>query len=233
MEQASGMAAMAYETLKNMILSQQIKPGEHIPEIKLANQLGISRTPMREAIKRLAADGIVTMYPNRYAEVTVFREGWLQEVGIIRLALDTVAAHLSIHYGSNYDFSIMVRYNEACRQAAKDGNMAERIKMNCMFHLELSRISKNEELYKMQEKLYMKLEFVQACNYSYVNPETEQYRQHKEMIEALYARDEKRLVDLLTAHDSNFHRLGDNPAFMGAMTSLFAPVPNANPIRQD
>ena len=78
MEQASGMAAMAYETLKNMILSQQIKPGEHIPEIKLANQLGISRTPMREAIKRLAADGIVTMYPNRYAEVTVFREGWLQ-----------------------------------------------------------------------------------------------------------------------------------------------------------
>lgn len=233
MEQASGMAAMAYETLKNMILSQQIKPGEHIPEIKLANQLGISRTPMREAIKRLAADGIVTMYPNRYAEVTVFREGWLQEVGIIRLALDTVAAHLSIHYGSNYDFSIMDRYNEACRQAAKDGNMAERIKMNCMFHLELSRISKNEELYKMQEKLYMKLEFVQACNYSYVNPETEQYRQHKEMIEALYARDEKRLVDLLTAHDSNFHRLGDNPAFMGAMTSLFAPVPNANPIRQD
>ena len=233
MEQASGMAAMAYETLKNMILSQQIKPGEHIPEIKLANQLGISRTPMREAIKRLAADGIVTMYPNRYAEVTVFREGWLQEVGIIRLALDTVAAHLAIHYGSNYDFSIMDRYNEACRQAAKDGNMAERIKMNCMFHLELSRISKNEELYKMQEKLYMKLEFVQACNYSYVNPETEQYRQHKEMIEALYARDEKRLVDLLTAHDSNFHRLGDNPAFMGAMTSLFAPVPNANPIRQD
>ena len=233
MEQASGMAAMAYETLKNMILSQQIKPGEHIPEIKLANQLGISRTPMREAIKRLAADVIVTMYPNRYAEVTVFREGWLQEAGIIRLALDTVAAHLSIHYGSNYDFSIMDRYNEACRQAAKDGNMAERIKMNCMFHLELSRISKNEELYKMQEKLYMKLEFVQACNYSYVNPETEQYRQHKEMIEALYARDEKRLVDLLTAHDSNFHRLGDNPAFMGAMTSLFAPVPNANPIRQD
>ena len=233
MEQASGMAAMAYETLKNMILSQQIKPGEHIPEIKLANQLGISRTPMREAIKRLAADGIVTMYPNRYAEVTVFREGWLQEVGIIRLALDTVAAHLASHYGSNYDFSIMDRYNEACRQAAKDGNMAERIKMNCMFHLELSRISKNEELYKMQEKLYMKLEFVQACNYSYVNPETEQYRQHKEMIEALYARDEKRLVDLLTAHDSNFHRLGDNPAFMGAMTSLFAPVPNANPIRQD
>ena len=53
------------------------------------------------------------------------------------------------------------------------------------------------------------------------------------MIEALYARDEKRLVDLLTAHDSNFHRLGDSPAFMGAMTSLFAPVPNANPIRQD
>ena len=232
MEQTSVMAVMAYETLKNMILSQQIKAGEHIPEIKLANQLGISRTPMREAIKRLAADGIVTMYPNRYAEVTVFKEGWLQEVGIIRLALDTVAAHLSILYGSNYDFSIMAQYNEACHRAAKDGNIAERIKMNCMFHLELSRISKNEELYKMQEKLYMKLEFVQACNYNYVNPEKEQYRQHNEMIEALYARDEKRLVDLLTAHDSNFHRLGESPAFMGSVTSMFAPIPSAPAIER-
>lgn len=226
MEREQGMADRAYEELKNLILSQKIKPGDHVPEVKLANQLGISRTPMREAIKRLASDGIVTMYPNRYAEITVFPPEWLQQVGIIRLALDTVAAHLSILYGSNYDFSVMAGYNEACHRAAKEGNMAERIKMNCMFHLELSRISKNEELYKMQEKLYMKLEFVQACNYDFVNPEKEQYRQHGEMIDALYARDEKRLVELLTAHDANFHRLDESPAFMNTMTSLFAPVPS-------
>lgn len=226
MEREQGMADRAYEELKNLILSQQIRPGDHVPEVKLANQLGISRTPMREAIKRLASDGIITMYPNRYAEITVFPPEWLQQVGIIRLALDTVAAHLSILYGSNYDFSVMAGYNEACRRAAKEGNMAERIKMNCMFHLELSRISKNEELFKMQEKLYMKLEFVQACNYGFVNPEKEQYLQHGEMIEALYARDEKRLVELLTAHDVNFHRLEQSPAFMNSMTSLFAPVPS-------
>lgn len=230
--QEHGMASQAYEELKNMILSQRIKPGEHIPEIKLANQLGISRTPMREAIKRLAADGIVTMYPNRYAEVTVFPPEWLQEIGIVRLALDTVAAHLSILYGSNYDFSIMAQYNEACREAAKAGSMAERIKMNCMFHLELSRISKNDELYKMQQKLYMKLEFVQACNYSYVSPEKEQYRQHSEMIEALYARDEERMVALLTEHDINFHKLKQSPAFMDSVRGRFAPVPRA-PISEE
>lgn len=227
MEQASGMANMAYETLKNMILSQQIKPGERIPEIKLANQLGISRTPMREAIKRLASDGIVTMYPNRYAEVTVFEPNWLQEVGIIRLALDTVAAHLSILHGSNYDFSIMEQYNEACYKAALEGNVAERIKMNCMFHLELSRISKNEELFKIQEKLYLKLEYVQACHYSYVNPREEQYRQHKEMIKALYDRDEKRFVELITSHDRNFHKLEESPAYLNAITGVFAPIPKA------
>lgn len=225
MEQEQGVATRAYEELKNLILSQHLKPGDHIPEIKLAAQLGISRTPMREAIKRLAADGIVTMYPNRYAEVTVFQPEWLQEIGIIRLSLDTVAAHLSILYGSNYDFSIMAEYNERCHRAAQEGNMAERIKMNCMFHLELSRISKNEELYKIQQNLYMKLEFAQACNYNFVNPEPEQYRQHNEMIRALFDRDEKRLVDLLTAHDSNFHKLEQSPAFINSITSQFAPVP--------
>ena len=77
--QELGMAAKVYEALKDMILAQQIKPGEKIPESKLATQFGISRTPIREALKRLENDGIVTVYPNRYAEVTVFPAHWLQE----------------------------------------------------------------------------------------------------------------------------------------------------------
>ena len=224
--QEQGMATKVYEALKDMILAQQIKPGEKIPENKLASQFGISRTPIREALKRLEGDGIVTVYPNRHAEVTVFPPQWLQEVGIVRLTLDIAAAHLAILYGSNYDYSIMEELNEACLRASQSGDMAERIKMNCAFHLQLSRISRNQELCAIQEKLYLKLQYVQACNYGNVYEEEEQYRQHCEMIRALYDRDEKRLVELLTVHLSSFHHLQQDPAILDTIGGLFAPVPH-------
>ena len=168
----------------------------------------------------------MTLYPNRYAEVTVFPKEWLQEVGIVRLALDTVAAHLAILYGSNYDYSVMESYNERCLAATRAGDRALRIRMNCSFHLELSRIGKNAELYEMQKRLYLKLEFVQACHYGNVQPQEEQYRQHAEMIRALYDRDEKRLIALLATHEHTFHNMEREPAVVNDIHQLFAPVPH-------
>ncbi|MFQ9702047.1 MAG: GntR family transcriptional regulator [Enterocloster clostridioformis] len=107
MDTGIARSEQVYEHLKNLILSRALKPGEKIPEAKLAAQFGLSRTPIREAIKKLANDGIVTLYPNRFAEVSVLPQNWLQEVGMVRLSLDIVAAHLAILYGSNYDYSIM------------------------------------------------------------------------------------------------------------------------------
>ncbi len=224
-EHGNAMSNQVYEHLKDLILSQQIKPGEKIPEAKIAAQFGFSRTPIREAIKQLANDGIVTLYPNRFAEVAVFSGEWLQEVGIVRLALDTVAARLAILHGSNYDYSVMEAYNERCLSATRAGDVAQRIKMNCAFHLELSRIGKNVELYDMQKRLYLKLEFAQACHYSNVQPEEEQYRQHAEMIRALYDRDEERLITLLATHEHTFHNMEKDPAVIRDINLLFAPVP--------
>lgn len=226
--QEIGMADRAYETVKGMILSQQLKPGDRIPEVKLANQLGISRTPMREALKRLASDEIVTIYPNRYAEVTVFPPEWLQEIGMIRITLDMLAAHLCILHGSNFDFSQMEQINEECHQAALEGRVADRIRLNCRFHLEMSRISKNEELFKTQEKLYMKLEYVQACHYGFVNTEENQYNQHKDIIQAFYARDEDKAIDLLVEHDGSFHHMENSPAFLMHLKQTFVPIPKGN-----
>lgn len=226
MEENKVRSDQVYEQLKDLILSQQLKPGERIPEAKLAAQLGLSRTPIREAIKQLANDGIVTVYPNRFAEVTVLPENWLQEIGVVRLSLDIMAAHLAILYGSNYDYSIMEQLNEECHAASISKDVAMRIRKNCAFHLELSHISRNAELYDIQKRLYLKIEFVQACNYSNVETDEEQYQRHKEMIRALYERDEKKLISVLTLHLEKFHNLKSDPAISSNLQSLFATVPN-------
>ena len=221
MDTGIARSEQVYEHLKNLILSRALKPGEKIPEAKLAAQFGLSRTPIREAIKKLANDGIVTLYPNRFAEVSVLPQNWLQEVGMVRLSLDIVAAHLAILYGSNYDYSIMQKLNEECHEATLAGDVATRIEKNCVFHLDLSRMSRNDELYEIQKKLYLKLEFVQACNYDNVESTEGQYRQHCQMIQALYNRNESMLINILSDHLKKFHNLGDMTPIMGSIQGIF------------
>lgn len=87
-------------------------------------------------------------------------------------------------------------------------------------------MTRNAELYELQKKLYLKIEFVQACNYSNVETDEEQYRQHKEMIKALYERNEKQLVSVLTLHIEKFHNLKSDPAINENIQALSAAVPN-------
>ena len=211
MEQGQNVAMSdtVYLHLRDMILSMEIKPGDRIPEAKIAKQFGISRTPIREAIKRLASDGIVNVYPNRFAEVATFSNDRVRETGLVRIALDVLAARLAVFHGSNYDFSIMEQYLEDCQKAAEQNNVAARIRMNCAFHLELSKISKNNELYELQRGLYLKMEFMQACKYCQVETPEEQYRQHKAIMRALYERNEEELVKVIVKHDQRFHMLKD------------------------
>lgn len=211
-DQKAIMSDIVYEHLKNMILSLELKPGERIPEAKIASHFGISRTPIREAIKRLASDGIVNVYPKRYAEVAKYNEDWVRETGLIRISLDIIAAKLAVYHGSNYDFAIMEQYMEECHEASRNGDRVKRIKANCAFHLELSRISKNQELLEIEERLYLKLEFMQACNYEFVETVENQYQQHKAIVQALYERDSDKLIHLLSHHEKHFHML-DNHDF--------------------
>lgn len=209
-EAKTTMSETVYEHLKDMILSLELKPGERIPEAKIASHFGISRTPIREAIKRLANDGIITVYPNRYAEVATYRDDWIKETGLIRISLDIIAAKLAVFHGSNYDFSVMNHYLEECNKAAQAKDRVKRIKMNCAFHLELSRISKNKELLEIQERLYLKLEFMQACHYQLVETIENQYQEHLAIVKALYDRNTEELIHLIMNHEKKFHTLNPN-----------------------
>lgn len=209
-EQKAIMSDIVYEHLKNMILSLELKPGERIPEAKIAKYFGISRTPIREAIKRLANDGIIVSYPNRYAEVAVYSDDWIKETGLIRISLDIIAAKFAVFRGSNCDFAVMQQYLEECNDAAKSGDRVKRIKSNCAFHLELSHISKNKELLEIQERLYLKLEFMQSCHYQFVETVDNQYHQHKEIVDALYSRDCDKLITLIINHEKHFHTICDS-----------------------
>lgn len=86
---------VVFNTLRKAILTGELKPGERLMEIHLANQLGVSRTPVREAIHKLEQEGLVIMIPRRGAEVAQITEKSLKDVLEVRRALDALCAELA------------------------------------------------------------------------------------------------------------------------------------------
>lgn len=86
---------VVFNTLRKAILTGELKPGERLLEIQLANQLGVSRTPIREAIRKLELEGLVIMMPRRGAEVAQITEKGLRDVLEVRRALDALCAELA------------------------------------------------------------------------------------------------------------------------------------------
>ena len=86
---------VVFYTLRQSILTGELKPGERLMEIHLADKLGVSRTPVREAIRRLELEGLVTMFPRRGAEVSQITEKSMNDVLEVRRTLDALCAELA------------------------------------------------------------------------------------------------------------------------------------------
>lgn len=98
---------VVFNTLRQAILTGELKPGERLMEIHLADRLGVSRTPIREAIRKLELEGLVVMIPRKGAQVARITEKNLKDVLEVRRALDMLAVRLACsrmddEYKNNY-----------------------------------------------------------------------------------------------------------------------------------
>ena len=107
---------VVFKTLRQAILRGELKPGERLMEIKLANKLGVSRTPIREAIRKLELEGLVLMIPRRGAEVAEITEKSLNDVLEVRKALEELAVQLACERMDEEGL-------EALKKAAKEVRM--------------------------------------------------------------------------------------------------------------
>ncbi len=114
-----------FNTLRQQILTGELKPGERLMEIHLADKLGVSRTPIREAIRKLELEGLVTMIPRRGAEVAQMTERSLKDVMEVRRALDVLSADLACERITDEEVGEL---KEACKrfeQAVQQGDFKQ------------------------------------------------------------------------------------------------------------
>ena len=155
---------------------------------------------------------MVVVYPNRQSEVVTLDEAAIQELGTVRMALDVLAAQLAVLNGSNTDFMRLRKIADACYEAAKQGDIYERIRLDCDFHLMLTEIGRNSVLFTIQRQLYLKVQLVQAEKYIDVEDSLKKIEGHNSIIEALFSRNDERVIRALQEHLASFYNVGFTPA---------------------
>ncbi|MCF0142328.1 MAG: GntR family transcriptional regulator, partial [Parasporobacterium sp.] len=125
---------IVFKTLREAIITGDLKPGERLMEIKLANELGVSRTPVREAIRKLELEGLVIMTARKGAEVAPINEKDLKEVLEIRKNLESLACQLSCKNSTEDDIKALKEINKIIARAVKDDDIETITKSDVQFH---------------------------------------------------------------------------------------------------
>ncbi|MCR4691637.1 MAG: GntR family transcriptional regulator [Lachnospiraceae bacterium] len=194
---------VVFKKLRAEILLGKLKPGERLMEIHLAQRLGVSRTPIREAIRKLELEGLVTMIPRRGAEVAQISEKNLKDVLEVRLALETLAVRLACQ---RMDQQALGELRQACDHFAKvtaNKDMAEITRADVALHDVIIRSTGNRKLEQMisnlSEQMYRyRFEYIKETSYH-----TLLIEEHERIYESIAKRDPDMAEKEITNHIEN------------------------------
>lgn len=190
----------AADRLRELIVSGQLAPNDRVHELELSEQFGISRTPMREAIKILAAEGLLETLPNHGARVARITETELEEMIEVIAGLEATAGELACRHITEDEITAIEHEHEAMIEAWKRGDEEGYFTRNRGIHDAIMAASRNNTLQTIYNSMSGR---VQRARYSAHKTE-EQWRraveEHVRMIELLHARDGVALGTALREH---------------------------------
>lgn len=144
---------VVFNTLRKAILTGELKPGERLMEIHLANRLGVSRTPIREAIRKLELEGLVVMMPRRGAVVAQITEKSLKDVLEVRKALDALCVKLACERINDTDKQSLKQACDEFEKQIKTGDVTAIAAADVAFHDIIVQATENQRLIQLINNL--------------------------------------------------------------------------------
>lgn len=191
------------ETLREAIINGVLKPGERLMEIQLAEELGVSRTPVREAIRKLELEGFVIMIPRRGTYVADLSIKDINEVFEVRTALDVLAAGLAAERITDEELEQMERLLVHIGEYIEKEDMDKIVEADSQFHDILYRASRNDRLVQIINNLREQLTRFRSISMSYPGRLKNTLEEHSRLVEALAMRDVHLAEKLSTEHMEN------------------------------
>ncbi|PRR78007.1 putative HTH-type transcriptional regulator YdfH [Clostridium liquoris] len=199
------MEQMVYETLKNAILNRTLAPGTQLIESTISEKMKVSRTPIRNAIKDLALEGVVTIIPNRGAFIIQPSVEEIVQAFRMREELECTAIKFGLDKIEKDDIEKLNNIIEEEFKALRDRNIFEYLAMNKEFHMMLAIKSKNKYLIQFTEKIISQISIYLILYDSFYNNsmQFETIEEHKKMVKAIEIKDAKLLEALIRQHTEN------------------------------
>ena len=194
---------VVFNTLRQAILRGDLKPGERLMEISLANKLGVSRTPVREAIHKLEQEGLVLMIPRRGAEVAQITEKSLRDVLEVRGALEELAVRLACERMTGQALGELNRAAERFEKTLGSSDFSSVAVADVAFHDVIYMATDNQRLIallnNLREQMYRyRVEYLKRgeCHAQLLS-------EHQEIIEAITNKEVERAVAVTCRHIDN------------------------------
>ena len=198
---------MVYEELKIQILTGAIVPGTRMMEVDLAEEMGVSRTPIREAIRKLEKEGLVTIEPRRGAYASMISTQDMVEILEVRQDLEGLAAYFAATRMSPVEMEELRDIADNYNKAVADGSMQDMIQYDTQFHRKIVDSCNNKILVNMVEQLQelvLRFRYIYYDNFRRAENMPEE---HQEIIEAIASGDEKRAREAADVHIDRLKQL--------------------------
>jgi DNA-binding GntR family transcriptional regulator len=192
------LSQQAYEQIRRKIVSLGLPPGAIVDEAALQNELGLGRTPIREALLRLSLEKLVTIVPRRGIFVTEIGITDLQRLFEVRLDLEALAVRLAVERGTDEHWARMEFALDSAAEA--DGDYEALIVIDEMCHQIIYEATDNKFLQDALVTLYALSLRLWYFFLNRIGDMQEVILKHRLMLEALQARDADRAVSLMTRH---------------------------------
>ena len=194
---------VVFNTLREAILKGELKPGERLMELQLAAKLGVSRTPIREAIRKLELEGLVLMIPRRGAEVARISEKSLKDVLEVRRSLEELAIELACQRMTEEDMQALEEAQKAFKAAIDQGDAMKIAETDEAYHDVIYHSTRNKRLVQIisniREQMYRyRIEYLKKKE---CYPQL--LEEHQTIIDSIESRDKGRATQITGQHIKN------------------------------
>lgn len=180
---------LVLEAIREAIISGILKPRERLMEIQLAEELGVSRTPIREALRKLELEGFIVMVPRKGAYVADMSFKDIADIFEIRAALEGLAAGLAAERVTDEEMEDMERHLVEKADAIARNDIECLVQVDTRFHESIYRASRNERLWTIINNLREQIQRFRAMSLAYPGRSKQSLEEHRAIVEAIHARD--------------------------------------------
>lgn len=196
----SSARAQTYDQLRDSIVSLALEPGERVSDLAWANDLGVSRTPVREALLQLNDEGLVDVIPQRGTFVAPISVAAVREAQFIREALEVAAVQVAVERIGDAQFATLAANLAGQRAAEIDHDVERFYELDQAFHRQIIDATGFQSVWRLADRSRAHLNRVRRLSLPHPTLIGQLVRDHREIVEALRGREGERAEAAMRDH---------------------------------